>query len=413
MAPGIAATEPAEIGYFQSSGPVVLILGSFFALTVPLCLLAAGDEDYLFRWSFGLIYLGALGMTHFAITLTLYLQEANLRHFWSSRANRVTYFAVPVAIFLFFDLYHALEIAAALPLIDLILRYAIRLVDFQHFGRQGHGVSQLFRMRSGCPFPDWSRRAENHHFTALAILMFVTYLTGGAFRPDRRASVVLLAIVVGLFLWNLVGFAIAWRRGGRGAALLAPLAYFLLQTASAGLAVYSTALYAFALAMHYVEYHVLMLPRCFHTRLDEASRADRMFGRLRRHRVLFYGLLLALAVPITRFAWLGMGELMRADEGSRTVGYRMLISVFDGLFVFHYFIESKIWRFGDPFYRRSLIPLYFRKPTPARDVEDGPSPIVPNAQGEPGQMTAPARRTAFSSGEIGPRPEDRAFVLDR
>jgi hypothetical protein len=387
--PATDATEAAETGYFQSSWPVIMILGSFFVLTVPLCLLAAGDEDDLFRWSFGLIYVCALGMTHFVITLTLYLQEANLRHFWSSRANRITYFGLPLGIFVFFDLYHALGVAAALPLVDVTLRYAVRLMDFQHFGRQGYGVLQLFRMRSRCSFPDWMRQAENHHFTALTLLMFITYLSGGVFRSDRPASVVMLAIVVGLFGWNLVGFAIAWRRGGRGASLLAHLAYFLLSTISAGLAAYSTALYAFALAMHYVEYHVLMVPRCFHTPLNGASWSDRIFGRLRRNRVLFYGLLLAIAVPITRFTWLGMGALMRADEGSGTVGYRLLISVFDGLFVFHYIIESRIWRFGDPFYRRSLVPLYFRKVAAAQAVADESTCSVPNPHGELGQVAVP------------------------
>ena len=380
--------EPAEIGYFQSSWPVLLILGSFFVLTVPLCLLAGGDPGYPFRSSLGLVYIVALGMTHFVITLTLYLQEANLRHFWSSRANRITYFAVPVGIFLFFDLYHALGVAASLPLVNLALRYGIRLLDYQHFGRQSYGVSQLFRMRSGCSFPGWVRRAENHHFTALTLLMFVTYLSGGVFRPDRWDSMIVLAVVLGLFAWNLAGFVVAWHQSGRGTAILAPLAYFLLQTASAGLAAYSTALYAFALAMHYVEYHVLMMPRCFHTPLDPSSRTDRIFGRLRRNKILFYGLLLALAVPVTRLTWLGMGALMQSVEGSGTVGYRMLISVFDGLFVFHYVIESRIWKFGDPFYRKSLLPLYFRKPTPARAVPTGPTSAVPGPHGETVQVSA-------------------------
>jgi hypothetical protein len=87
-------------GYFRSSWPVVLILGSFFVLTIPLCLLVGNDRGYSSHWSIGLIYLCTLGMTHFVITLTLYLQENNLRHFWSSRVNRITYFAVPISIFL-------------------------------------------------------------------------------------------------------------------------------------------------------------------------------------------------------------------------------------------------------------------------------------------------------------------------
>jgi hypothetical protein len=171
--------------------------------------------------------------------------------------------------------------------------------------------------------------------------------------------------------------------------LMTPLIYFVLQSASAALAVWNTRLWVFSLAMHYVEYHVLMVPRCFHTPLNGASWSDRIFGRLRRNRVLFYGLLLAIAVPITRFTWLGMGALMRADEGSGTVGYRLLISVFDGLFVFHYIIESRIWRFGDPFYRRSLVPLYFRKVAAAQAVADESTCSVPNPHGELGQVAVP------------------------
>jgi hypothetical protein len=286
--------------------------------------------------------------------------------------------------------YHALGVAATLPLFDLTLRLAIRLLDFQHFGRQGFGVLQLFRMRSRCSFPAWMSQAESYHFTAMTLLMFVTYTTGGIFQPDRPASAIMLAIAVGLFAWTLVGYAIAWRRTESGALLLAPLAYFILQTASAGLAAFSTALYAFALAMHYVEYHVLMAPRCFSSRLNESSWTDRILARLRRRRVVFYGLLVVLAIPITRFAWLGMGPLLRASEQSGTVGYRMLISVFDGLFVFHYIIESRIWRFREPFYRRSLLPLYFGKVAPTPAVVDGSLFPVRNSHAELGQVKSPA-----------------------
>jgi hypothetical protein len=391
MAADKTASDAARFtggGYFESSWPVVLILGSFFFLTIPLCLLCGADQGNFSHWSIGLIYLCALGMTHFVITLTLYFQEANLRHFWSSRVNRITYFAVPVSIFLFFDLYHALGVAATFPVLDLLLRYAVRLLDFQHFGRQGFGVLQLFRKRSGCLFPEWTKRAENYHFGALTLLMFLTYFSGGVFRADRWFLLVMLAIVVGLFVWNLAGFAVTWQRGGRGAWLVAPLAYFLLQTASAGLAAYSTALYGFALAMHYVEYHVLMVPRCFHTRLDGASRTDQIFGRLRRHRVLFYGLLLTIAIAITRLTWLGMGALIEASDGSGTVGYRMLISIFDGLFVFHYFIESKVWKFGDSFYRKTLLSLYFGNVAPARAVSSDPPSPAPTSRSELGKETA-------------------------
>jgi hypothetical protein len=386
---GSPAGRRGEAGYFQGPWPAALILGSFFLLTVPLCLLARGDDTFLFRWSIGLVYVGALGISHFVITLAVYAQGANRRFFWSTPANRVTYVLLPVAIFVFFDLYHALGVAAALPLVDLVLSGGVRLMDFQHSTRQTFGVLQLFRMRSGCWFPPWMKQAENHYFTGLTLLLFVTFLSGGRFRPERPAVLIVTGVVVVLFLRTLAGFALSWARSGARAALLTPLAYLLLQTCSAGLAAYSTSLYAFALAMHYVEYHVLMMPRCFHTPLDEGSRADRIFGLLRRHRLLFYALVLVAAVPVTRFAWLGMGALMQAGEVTMPFSRRALIAVFDGLFVLHYLIESRIWKFGDPYYRRSLLPLYFRGGIPRALVPAGPGVPVAAPLDGPGRVATP------------------------
>jgi hypothetical protein len=134
------------------------------------------------------------------------------------------------------------------------------------------------------------------------------------------------------------------------------LGYLLLQSAAAALAVYSTALYLFALAIHYVEYHVLMAPRCFKTKLDATSRVDRWYGHVRRHKIVFYVALLAIS---TMYLWLaGSGATIENSP----VTYALLIHVFDGLFVFHYFVEAFIWKFGDPYFRQTLGPLYFPQP---------------------------------------------------
>ena len=39
--------------------------------------------------------------------------------------------------------------------------------------------------------------------------------------------------------------------------------------------------------------------------------------------------------------------------------YTALLAIFDGLFVFHYFVEMFVWRFSEPHYRQTLGPLYF------------------------------------------------------
>ena len=168
-------------------------------------------------------------------------------------------------------------------LFDLALRYGVRLADFQHFGRQNFGVLQLFKMRSGCSFPGWMKQAENAYFSGMTLLLFVTFLTGGRFRPDRPSVTVTSVVVVALFAWVLAGYAVALCRSRSRAALLPPLAYLLLQTCSAGLAVYSTRLYAFGAG------HALRrisrpdgAPLLPHP-LEASSRADRLYGRLRRH----------------------------------------------------------------------------------------------------------------------------------
>jgi len=94
-----------------------------------------------------------------------------------------------------------------------------------------------------------------------------------------------------------------------------------------------------------------MFPRCFHSRLNETSSLDRCFATLRRRPAIFYGVIAAAAFLVL------VCIMLRQDSG--TVRHLAVVSIFDGLFVFHYFVEMLIWRFSDPFFRRTLTPLYF------------------------------------------------------
>jgi hypothetical protein len=351
--------SPTAPAFLQRPAVHYLILGSFLVFTLPLCLLAAGSEGGLLApGSLGWLYVCALGTTHFVLTLTIYLQSSNLSYFGGTWKRRVLYFLVPVLIFAFFDLYRALGIALLLPAVDLAVRCGIRALDFQHFNRQSFGVMQLFKGPSRA-FPRWLRRVESYYFFGLTVLLFLSFLTGGVFDGDNLWTRLALVAVGSCLAVLLVGYVQVWRQAADRKALLAPLAYFLLQSLSAALAVANTALYLFCLAMHYVEYHVLMYPRCFHTPLDPRRRADRVFGRLRRNKAVFYATLLGLAGLVTWLTWMGMGALIEREDGSPNASYLVLVSLFDGLFVFHYFIESLIWKFSDPHYRQTLGPLYF------------------------------------------------------
>jgi hypothetical protein len=354
---------PVPSGLLDQRWPQYLILGSFFFITLPFCAFAATSDNFLRPWSLGWVYVCALGTTHFVLTFTIYLQSANLKHFSSSRKRQVLYFLIPVLIFVFFDLYRALQIAVLLPAFDLLFRLAIRLADFQHFNRQSYGVFQLFKGRAK-GFPKWARSVENLYFLGLTVLLFLSFLTNGRFDGNNLYTRLTLVPVGACLLALLVGYAQAWRRAADRSAVTAALAYFLFQSLSAALAISNVAFYAFCLAMHYVEYHVLMYPRCFRAPLNPDSRIDRLFASLRRRTVVFYTAVLGVAVLITACTWAGMGALIQRDGGSPSASYLLLISVFDGLFVFHYFVEALIWKFSDPYYRQTLGPLYFTPTAP-------------------------------------------------
>jgi hypothetical protein len=365
---------PPRVGYLQKEVPVYAILISFPALTVPLCLLAVLDPELIKRYFVAPIYMWSLGMTHFVITLTIYLQSSNLRHFNSSWRNRALYFLVPAGIFVSFYLYPVFGIAFLFPGLDLLLRNGIRFFDFHHVTRQSYGVLQLFKGRSRGPFPLWMKKTESFFFWSLTVALLLTFWSGGKVDTEEPLLVAFLAVPGVLFLVMLAGFVLTWRRTPNRRALAAPFIYLLLQSGSTVMGVYSTALWTFALAMHYVEYHVLMIPRCFDSPLDPTSKVDRFCGRLRRSKVVFYAVLLGVAGGVAYLNWGAMGAVLLRSQAEGSGPYVALIAVFDGLFIFHYFVESLIWKFSDPFYRKSLAPLYFGQKA-AQPVVPGPDSV--------------------------------------
>ncbi len=359
-------TTSPRTAYLNRELPVVIILCSFLVLTLPLCILGLTHPELLERFYVKPIFLWLLATTHFVITLTVYLQSQNLHYFNSTWMNRFLYFMIPAGIFVLFDLYTALQIAIVAPGFDRVFRACIRLMDNYHVTRQSFGVTQLFKKRSGELFPQWMRLSEDLYFHMLTALLLMTFFTGGSFKPTSPAMLFATALAGCLFLAIILGYAMIWKRSSDPRALVTPFVYFLMQTVSTSLGIYRYSLYLYCLSMHYVEYHVLMVPRCFYTKLDPESRTDRFFARLRRNRIVFFGLLLVVAGMATWLTWITMGWLMNKTWSDWPAPYRVMLALFDGLFVFHYFVEALIWKFGNPFYRSTLGPLYFgregRKP---------------------------------------------------
>jgi hypothetical protein len=122
--------------------------------------------------------------------------------------------------------------------------------------------------------------------------------------------------------------------------------------------------------MHYVEYHLLMAPRCFQANLDPARPIDRTFAVVRANKFIFYSLLvfLAFVVFVCTFDFSAMLSMIEGAPQTNRDGQStslLFFALFDGLFVFHYFLESFIWRFSEPYYRKTLAPLYFGPRPPA------------------------------------------------
>lgn len=387
-----ASSTPVEAArapeaYFQQSVPINLILGTFFVVTLPLAAFIWLNNSQLVLWG----YLWLFGMTHFVVTFTVYLNRANLAYFGNTWRNRLVYFALPVGIFIGFDLIHVFHLREAFPLLALYFFTAVRVMDFNHFTRQSFGVLQMFKAASGESYPKRLKRLENVCFKVSAVLMLATFLAGGVSPflqeggpltihslgwtlgnpllpiPILQVATVLVAIVFLGLLTRVIVCHWRARKAIDAVWIDRPLVYFLFQIAGSLLAAIAFPLYAAALAIHYVEYQVLMYPRCFHSRLDESSRVDRFFARLRRNPMIFYMAVLAIAGIATACCFTGMAMTgMTTMDLTQPAAYLVVIALFDGLFVFHYLVEAYIWRFSEPYYRKSLSGLYF--PTGPRAV---------------------------------------------
>jgi hypothetical protein len=245
-----------------------------------------------------------------------------------------------------------------------------KLADYLHVVRQSFGVLQLFKRHAAMAFPQWMRRAENAFFITLMVLQVLTYSEGlkanniGAarFNIANPWSVAGLVIAAGLLVAILYGYAlVAASLGTKRRSLLVPFSYFMLQTASASLPVYWSVLYLASLAMHYVEYHVVMYPRVFRSSLRPHSRVDRLADWLRSHKLVFYGLLAAFCYL---FMGNGLGQIGKSAGVDTQVTW-FLLNLFNGIFLTHFFVEAFVWKFHQPFYRQTLGPLYFPAAKPA------------------------------------------------
>jgi hypothetical protein len=361
--PAPAARRPA---FFERPGPPRFILASFLFLTLPVAamVLFARDSDTLSR-----LYFWLFGGTHIVITLTVYGSRANRRHFATSPKAAAVFVLAPVLMVAAYVALFGLKMTGSVPLVAVAFWAVVRFMNFFHLTRQTFGVLQLFKARARAKFPAWGKHCENASGIALVAALLVTHAAGGVcpllpLAPLYPASVGAewtvplwvgsVAAAVGFFVAAVVAILRTPANQGRRDAVL----YFAAQTAGTLAAAFYLPLYLASLAMHYVEYHTLMVPRIAAQPLDPASRIDRSYGWLRARPVLFVGAVLLLGLMVTQ----GMGSMdftPPADGTGGVYAWGVALTAFDALILVHYFLEMFIWKFSDPHFRRSMDGVYF------------------------------------------------------
>ena len=331
----------APTPYLMRRSSLALILGSFFFVALPLAAYIAIASQ---KGPIAQAYIVLFGITHFFLTFTVYLSAANRAHFTSSPRNVFLFFGAPLAALFGLAFFYGFDLPARFALFATALFTATRGLDFYHLSRQAFGMLQLFKGKNNRVVPAKIRTMENVYFLVLALAMFLTYANN--LRFDGRSPITWA--VLGLAAVMLVMIIVAHvRAAGDAKQRNAALAYLGVQTGSCALAIWRTDFYVASLAVHYVEYHVIMAPRVFRAPLEKE---DTTLNLARRIPLALYGILVILGAAW----WL----LFRAQDVYTTGPSRALVHVFDGLFVFHYVIEMSIWKMSDPYFRKTLGPLY-------------------------------------------------------
>lgn len=379
--PALSSTSSPS-AFFDDPTRIAIILGTFFFITLPLSILPS-----LFAWGewMALGFWVLVGATHFFLPLFLYLRRDNLRYFRASRRNVLIYlviapiiFAIPCLLDAFYPrpgpyVYDlglfatpgVLTPGAYPALFVLVWSVGARGFDFYHTNMQSFGMLELLKRTSG-KYSIWLRRCNRAFFLTIACLLLITFLNGGRFDPTNPAVIAGAILAAALFLVNTTSLLLGWQRSGRRPRGWTAAVYFAFQGISMSLAIWRFELYLAALAMHFVEYHLLMRHRVFAGTPDARAWPDRVLAWLKTYRAIFYLLLIIPAAYVVFWA-----EVMDDMKVSPTVPMRLLTNILNGIFLFHYFVEAFIWKFSDPYWRSSLAPLFLGQPSaaPLRAIE--------------------------------------------
>lgn len=358
--------------FMMKPGVLEVILGSFVFLTVPLLIIFFAPWPHGNPFNlFVNYYFVCFGATHFFVTFSIYCNSENLRYFASDTKNIYLYFALPLVIMAFIFCFYFFELqvrwAGVLPLLGPLVVLTVGAVDILHVQRQSYGVLQLLKGSTGLKFADISKSLEKLFFPLMAAAAWVSFVrmlkTGEAqhwgslkdsrFLDDVNApwlTWMILAFAAGIFLIALAKLFAASQSDGSFRQRYSPPCYFFLQSIAVLLAVIDFRLYAVGAAMHYVEYHFLVYQRSF--KAEGSAFEDARSPRSRRIvvKTCFYVVLIAITALFAFYP---------KAVAQNWVLSPAFLSGFMAVQVFHFYIDTLLWRFRKPFYRQTLGPVYF------------------------------------------------------
>ena len=316
---------------------------------------------------FFLLYHLLLRLPHFAATLNFtYLYKENRQYY---RANWVEYFAVPTLILVAYG---------ARPWFDPQSLYASTLVTvatiwgMQHIAFQNYGILSLYRKRSGARADELLPKFEKAVFYELTALAVVGGLFG-IWLPTNRPLAVEHAIT-----WAIRALVAAtcaayflriWLTRKTSPISIPALLYFVTALSvmiywpfyhrlGTGRIAGNAFFYVFN-GQHCLAYLGLL----FHMTSNE-QRATRAFSSLREGSLRFARFYAPLAVGAAVLLVLAAFRTAHAalpldvPSGFRAIG------ILDGIFVTHYYLESRTWKFTNPHNRTVVLPL-LKSPLPA------------------------------------------------
>ena len=298
--------------YILRREPFGLVMAAFFLATIPLIALeAVGALPAGFRF----VYFAVVAGSHFAATLTIYFDPVNFAYF---TRNWPFYVAAPVAILVASGYVRFFLASNESIVVGAVVLLGAHAIAQNHVNRQTFGVLQMMHAPNRQALA--TRDVERVYLGVLTVLSVLSLSWGGRFNiydPVTRA----------------------FSRCTDVRALRASTLYFVVQSLSAGIAIYNVQFGLFALAIHHVEYHVLMHRRAF--------------GGHTQHAVVSY----SAFVMLLGFAIAWGAQTPTASTLVQTDAL-WLRGAFDGLTLVHFFLEALIWRFKDPHWKRTLAPLF-------------------------------------------------------